>query len=147
MRGEGRGPLERDTSQEGNRALLNNRCLYFAAMVDFTHARRSRTASGTLPHCGVCKPRPVYRWNIEITPYTRGNQRRWHTYECVTCGGAVLTVTWGPSVADVRQFWPSLPTVSDAVPGRARLYLTQALGSLHAPAGALMRTASCLVRW
>ncbi len=40
--------------------------------------------------------------------------------------------------------WPSLRSVPDAVPERAREYLSQALASLHAPAGALMLAASSL---
>ena len=85
----------------------------------------------------------MYKWNTETTAFTGGNKRFWYVYECVTCGGVMLTVAPN-SVSDVRQFWPSLATVSDAVPDRARQYLTQALGSLHAPAGALMLTASSL---
>ncbi len=38
--------------------------------------------------------------------------------------------------------WPEMLSVSDSVPERAREYLTQALASLHAPAGALMLAAS-----
>lgn len=64
----------------------------------------------------------------------------WCTYECSTCAGMVLAC----SGIDARllQMWPSAPTVSEAVPVRARNYLNQAMASLHAPSGAVMLTAS-----
>ncbi len=44
----------------------------------------------------------------------------------------------------VSSMWPSAPTISDAIPERAREFLRQATASLHAPAGALMLTASAV---
>jgi hypothetical protein len=45
-------------------------------------------------------------------------------------------------VSDIRKMWPEMASVSDTVPERAREFLSQALGSLHAPAGAVMLAAS-----
>jgi hypothetical protein len=45
---------------------------------------------------------------------------------------------------DVVQMWPTAPTVSDTVPGRARNFLLQAMASLHAPSGSVMLTASAV---
>ena len=41
-----------------------------------------------------------------------------------------------------HQLWPPIDTVSEAVPERARMFLQQAIESLHTPAGAVMLTAS-----
>jgi hypothetical protein len=46
--------------------------------------------------------------------------------------------------ADISKIWPSQFSVSDTIPPRAREFLTQAVASLHAPAGAIMLTASAV---
>jgi len=62
-------------------------------------------------------------------------------HACSTCGGVVLSMT--PLREQfIEKMWPEMASVSDAVPARAREFLTQALGSLHAPAGAQMLAAS-----
>ena len=40
--------------------------------------------------------------------------------------------------------WPSPRTVHDSIPERARAFLEQAIASIHAPAGAVMLTASAV---
>jgi hypothetical protein len=65
----------------------------------------------------------------------------WHTYSCSTCGGVTLAMT-PTNVSDIRKMWPEMASVSESVPERAREFLTQAIGSLHAPAGAVMLAAS-----
>ena len=45
---------------------------------------------------------------------------------------------------EISQTWPEQDVVSDSLPARARDYLTQAIASLHAPAGAVMLTASAV---
>ena len=44
----------------------------------------------------------------------------------------------------INQIWPAAQTVADEVPVRARTFLSQAIASLHAPAGAVMLTASAV---
>jgi hypothetical protein len=46
--------------------------------------------------------------------------------------------------SDISNIWPSPFSVSDTLPVRAREFLTQAAASLHAPAGAVMLTASAV---
>jgi len=56
-------------------------------------------------------------------------------------------MTSGPSAehgGEVIEMWPASQTVADAVPNRARDFLTQAIASIHAPAGAVMLTASAV---
>jgi hypothetical protein len=45
---------------------------------------------------------------------------------------------------DITQIWPQPSVVAETVPARAREYLSQAIASLHAPAGAVMLTASAV---
>lgn len=68
---------------------------------------------------------------------------RWHwvNYACASCGGVVLTQSMNGSY-DTMDMWPKVTSVSDTVPERARDYLTQAIASQHAPAGAIMLAAS-----
>jgi hypothetical protein len=55
----------------------------------------------------------------------------------------VLALSWDIPGANLRV-WPQLETVDAAVPSPARDYLEQAIESLHAPAGAVMLTASAI---
>ena len=43
---------------------------------------------------------------------------------------------------DITDIWPAPVSVSDAIPARARDFLSQAIASVHAPAGAVMLAAS-----
>lgn len=44
--------------------------------------------------------------------------------------------------AFITSIWPESASVSDTIPNRAREFLSQALASLHAPAGAVILAAS-----
>jgi hypothetical protein len=44
----------------------------------------------------------------------------------------------------MHSMWPEAVAVSDSIPDRARNFLSQALASLHAPAGAVMLAASAV---
>ncbi|WP_280286658.1 DUF4145 domain-containing protein [Pseudomonas sp. BN415] len=44
----------------------------------------------------------------------------------------------------IKECWPKPQAVDDAVPERARSFLQQAIVSIHAPAGAVMLTASAV---
>ena len=67
--------------------------------------------------------------------------RTWSMHSCATCGGVILAMTPQGAV-NIASIWPEAASVSDTVPERAREFLIQALGSLHAPAGAVMLAAS-----
>lgn len=49
-----------------------------------------------------------------------------------------------PVHSDIIEIWPASQQVHDAIPERARTYLDQAIASIHAPAGAVMLTASAV---
>jgi hypothetical protein len=60
------------------------------------------------------------------------------------CGGVVTAVAGTSSNAVVTTTYPSALQIDEEIPDRAREYLSQALGSLHAPAGAVMLAASAV---
>lgn len=66
----------------------------------------------------------------------------WANYACASCGCVVLTQAISGAGNEVVEMWPTVASVPDSVPERARGYLTQAIASQHAPAGAIMLAAS-----
>lgn len=98
------------------------------------------------PHCQIAKPNLAARSVFESNGGNSRNRRNWKTYVCASCGGAVMTVapfdTRGHETLEITAYWPSAKTVEDSIPERARTFLTQAIASIHAPAGAVMLTAS-----
>ena len=93
------------------------------------------------PHCGVTRPSLKLLGRHSTTAHNGQGQRSWSIYSCSTCGGVTLTLTPHGSPT-ITKMWPEMASVSDSVPERPREFLTQALGSLHAPAGAQMLAAS-----
>ncbi len=96
------------------------------------------------PHCNIANPLLVLIWAGTSVDHTNANQRFWSTYQCRTCGGVVLAVSPINQSHEITHIWPVPQTVADEVPARARDFLSQAISSLHAPAGAVMLTASAV---
>lgn len=97
------------------------------------------------PHCGVDRPHLAQISRFNTNNHSNTNARQWAAYFCASCGG----VTFGWQVASdgnakVQEMYPSPREVDEALPERARQYLSQALSSLNAPAGAVMLTASAV---
>ena len=67
--------------------------------------------------------------------------RTWVIHACTMCGGVVLSMIPVDS-SYITKMWPEMASVPDSVHERAREYLTQALESLNAPAGAKILAAS-----
>lgn len=95
------------------------------------------------PHCSVAMPRVSLDNQFETKDHSQLNYRRWGVYVCSSCGGVVTAWAndWG---ADVQQYFPNSTSVSEDVPEKPRIYLQQANDSLHAPAGAVMLSASAV---
>jgi hypothetical protein len=92
------------------------------------------------PHCNV--DRPSLKFNHQLAPKSfEGHQRYYRIYVCLRCGGAVTAEASGWEHM-VSTYFPSGQDVSIDVPERPRTYLLQAIGSLSAPAGAVMLAAS-----
>lgn len=99
------------------------------------------------PHCNVAKPNLPGLQGVETHNDRNQNPRTWRTYQCKTCGGVVMAVAPSPrgvAAQDIAQIWPAPQQVNEAVPARARAFLEQAIASVHAPAGAVMLTASAV---
>src|SRR5471030_520322 len=95
------------------------------------------------PHCNVAKPNLSAHHTLATNNHTTTNHRLWKFYVCSTCGG-VITASSNQENGAVREIFPKTETVDDAIPKTARTYLTQAMQSLHAPAGAVMLAASAV---
>jgi hypothetical protein len=96
------------------------------------------------PHCGVDRPTLTQQGQFVTTDMAGQNQRLWRAYSCSRCGGAVLGAARSNWDSPVVELHPSAASVDDAVPQRARNYLSQALNSLSAPSGAVMLAASAV---
>lgn len=96
------------------------------------------------PHCNVAKPLLGRLWATDSADHAGGNKRFWSVFKCVTCGGLVMGSSAQNADQPIYQIWPSPQLVADEVPARARTFLSQAIASLHAPAGAVMLTASAV---
>ena len=96
------------------------------------------------PHCNVDTPHFDHVWTGQSVNARGDNKRFWVVYFCNRCGGAVLGASHtfpGPS----SELFPLAESVDDeAIPPNARTYLSQAISSQHAPAGAVMLAASAV---
>lgn len=96
------------------------------------------------PHCGIARPLLGRLWSTATQSHGGDVKRFWATYGCVTCGGVLLACSPHNEGHDISQLWPAPLTIADVVPARARDFLAQAISSMHAPAGAVMLTASSI---
>lgn len=95
------------------------------------------------PHCSIARPKLDRMWgSTETAAFNGSNKRAWSTYKCASCGGVVLVVSPNGSSTEISQIWPTPQIVEEIVPVKARMFLEQAIECLHAPAGAVMLTAS-----
>jgi len=95
------------------------------------------------PHCSIAKPdlSAQHTNPVTTTNHLGHNQRIWRYYIRSSCGG-IVTASGASQNGTVQDIFPKHESVDEAVPAIARAYLTQALQSLHAPAGAVMLAAS-----
>lgn len=100
------------------------------------------------PHCGVALPILPRLWHTDVIAGEDGRPgRAWGTFQCRTCGSVVLAEGGrGVSLTNATAvtLYPSLRSVDEAVPARARNYLQQAHGTLHAPDAAAVMAASAV---
>jgi hypothetical protein len=96
------------------------------------------------PHCSIAVPRLYQVWRQQITGSDCRVPRDWNAYVCASCGGVVLTVASTAPGAPVQETWPKEVAIAESVPARARDYLSQAIASLHAPAGAVILAGSAV---
>jgi hypothetical protein len=95
------------------------------------------------PHCNVAKPHIGRIMGVTATKDHAGkNQRAWSVYSCATCGGAILACSPGDHGQPISHLWPQPQAVAELLPARAKNFLSQAITSQHAPAGAVILAAS-----
>ena len=104
---------------------------------------QSQLAVPRCPHCKVDTPNLAEVLNTHTTNYAGQNRRFWKIYKCNRCGGLV-TASAAQEGDEVTAYFPSITGVDESIPAKAKEFLTQALNSLHAPAGAVMLTASAV---
>lgn len=93
------------------------------------------------PHCQVDKPNLLQLWDGSTTTHAGYNLRYWKIYRCSRCGSVILAAS-GSQNGVVCEIYPSILNIDNSIPTKAKTYLSQALQSLHAPAGAIMLCAS-----
>lgn len=95
------------------------------------------------PHCQVDQPSLHQAANFNTSNNTGSLTRFWKVYRCIRCGGAV-TASALTEDGETFEVFPESGDVSEELPEPARSYLSQALDSRHAPAGAVMLAASAI---
>lgn len=88
------------------------------------------------PHCRVDNPNITENFNLITQNFDGGNLRYWRIYVCSRCGG-VITAASDQQKGWVRELYPSEIVVDDCLPNKAKVFLNQAIDSLHAPSGAI----------
>jgi hypothetical protein len=97
------------------------------------------------PHCTTARPHLNRAWGpAESKDHAGQNSTIWSVYRCETCGGMTMAFSYVNSGQPIAKIWPTPAEVASELPVRAKEYLGQAMGSLHAPAGAVMLTASAV---
>ena len=95
----------------------------------------------TCPHCSVANPVLNRVYEVETLDHSKSERKHWRVYVCTTCGR--LVIAWASAFnARVVDVYPEAATVDEDIPERPRVYLQQAIDSIHAPAGSIMLCAS-----
>jgi hypothetical protein len=95
------------------------------------------------PHCNIDKPNLPRLWTGPTSDFKDTNRRQWATYVCQRCGG-VVTACSQEKKDQVIDFFPKSAAIDQSIPERAKVFLRQAMDSLHSPSGAVMLAASAV---
>ena len=95
------------------------------------------------PHCNIDNPNLSKQFDCKTNAVDGTRLRRWGVYGCSRCGGLVTAYS-NDKNNHVIEIYPSTNEVDGSIPDPARNYLNQAMNSLHAPAGAVMLSASAV---
>ena len=96
------------------------------------------------PHCSVATPNLSKAWEVETVAHDNSNKRWWKVYTCRKCGGVIIASSKVNNLGEVYEYYPKSKIVNESIPSPSNDYLSQALDSLHAPAGCIMLCASCV---
>jgi Domain of unknown function (DUF4145) len=95
------------------------------------------------PHCNVDNPSMTTRAGFDTKDSEGRGKRTWRAYGCARCGG-VVTACAPQEGMEVGGMFPQPVMVDLSISGKAHRFLTQAIHSIHAPAGAVMLAASAV---
>ena len=95
------------------------------------------------PHCGVDSPMLTLSAQAQTKNFDNSIARVWGFYACKRCG-RIVTASAVQMNQDVIDLFPKSQSVDESVPEKPKEYLTQAINSRSAPAGAVMLTASAV---
>lgn len=93
------------------------------------------------PHCYVDNPNITVLWATDTHAHSGYNQRFWRIYYCKRCGG-LITAASSSASGHVTEIYPSGIELDDSIPEKASAFLSQAIDTIHAPAGSVMLSAS-----
>lgn len=103
----------------------------------------NRLSIGRCSYCGVANP-SLSTKGIHPTEGKASRTRYWGLASCTTCGGMYLSEWVYLDRVVLASLIPAEKSIDPAIPERARIYLSQAFASLHAPSGAIMLAASAV---
>src|SRR5437763_10282603 len=93
------------------------------------------------PHCRVDRPNIQSIHTTQSNNFSSNNKRHWRIYRCHRCGG-LITAASKRERGEVDEIYPQPIRLDESLPEKARIFLDQAINSLHAPAGSIMLSAS-----
>ena len=97
------------------------------------------------PHCSIALPHIARVWGtIETHTHSGQNRRFWAAYKCESCGGVIIAASTVRQDGPITEMYPRTFSLNDSIPDKVKAYLSQAIESLHAPAGAVILAASAV---
>lgn len=94
------------------------------------------------PHCSTARPSAPRVWSSITQNVDEQNKKTWAVYVCNSCGNCILCRSGVNPLSEIDLILPEPRYVSEDIPLHAKEYLSQAISSLHAPAGSVMLSAS-----
>jgi DNA-directed RNA polymerase subunit RPC12/RpoP len=93
------------------------------------------------PHCRIDRPSIRQVSATQTQNFTGAHQRFWKVYVCQRCGGLIMASS-KTERGHVGEIFPRTVKLEEAIPERARIFLGQAIDTVHAPSGSIMLSAS-----
>jgi hypothetical protein len=94
------------------------------------------------PHCGIHKPSLVAEASY-VTISSSNYRRTWASYGCRACGKVVTA--WAEEFGTpVRDIYPNQIEISDDIPGKANVLLSQARDCIAQPSGSVLLSNSAV---
>lgn len=122
-----------------------------AFKVDQSNALGERWQAERCPHCQIHRPNLSKLCEVSTYEDRRYPGRVWGIFICANCGGVALVAKQAFFMSDgwmsspmAAIMYPSVASVSDSIPDRARKYLAQAIEGLAQPDAAVVMAGSAV---